>query len=197
MITTGLVDTFTTPRLLQLIEGGRLDPTPFATHRFQLEETMEAYDVFADAARTQALKVVLSGLPVEPCSRRRRRPRSRTPSTPAWGRAGQAGPSSFYGLISAASRVAFSCVPAPWRRNVTWSSCQSSAPSATVEELVVDGSVGSDEGDRSARGARDPERAESTDRDVLGGRTVRDDREARVHVGRRPLRQQHAARRRP
>ena len=39
--------------------------TPFATHRFQLEETMEAYDVFADAATTQALKVVLSGLPVE------------------------------------------------------------------------------------------------------------------------------------
>jgi alcohol dehydrogenase len=66
MITTGLVDTYTTPRLLQLIEGGRLDPTPFATHRFQLEETMEAYEVFADAANTHALKVVLSALPVEP-----------------------------------------------------------------------------------------------------------------------------------
>jgi alcohol dehydrogenase len=66
LITTGLVDTFTTPVLLQLIEGGRLDPTPFATHRFQLDETMEAYDVFADAAHTQALKVVLSALPVEP-----------------------------------------------------------------------------------------------------------------------------------
>jgi len=65
VITTGLVDTFTTPRLLQLIEGGRLDPTPFATHRFQFEETMEAYDVFADAASTNALKVVLSALPVE------------------------------------------------------------------------------------------------------------------------------------
>ena len=66
LITTGLVDTFTTPRLLQLIEGGRLDPTPFATHRFQLDETMEAYEVFADAATTHALKVVLSGLPVGP-----------------------------------------------------------------------------------------------------------------------------------
>src|SRR6187551_1462689 len=65
LITTGLVDTFTTPKLLKLIEGGRLDPTPFATHRFQLEETMEAYDVFADAATTNALKVVLSALPVE------------------------------------------------------------------------------------------------------------------------------------
>jgi alcohol dehydrogenase len=74
-ITTGLVDTFTTPRLLQLIEGGRLDATPFATHRFELEETMKAYDVFGDAANTQALKVVLSGLPVEPL-----RPTAETPA---------------------------------------------------------------------------------------------------------------------
>ena len=66
LITTGLVDTFTTPRLLQLIQAGRLDPTPFATHRFPLGEVMKAYDVFADAAKTQALKVMLSGLPVEP-----------------------------------------------------------------------------------------------------------------------------------
>src|SRR6266508_590058 len=63
-ITTGLVDTFTTPELMQLIAGGRLDPTPFATHRFELGEAMEAYDVFADAANTHALKVVLTGHPV-------------------------------------------------------------------------------------------------------------------------------------
>jgi alcohol dehydrogenase len=60
-ITTGLVDTFSTPQLLRLIEGGRLDPTVFATHRFPLEETMDAYDVFANAAETNALKVVLEG----------------------------------------------------------------------------------------------------------------------------------------
>ena len=60
-ITTGLVDTFTTPRLLQLIVGGRLDPTVFATHRFALEETLSAYDTFAAAAETDALKVVLEG----------------------------------------------------------------------------------------------------------------------------------------
>ena len=58
-ITTGLVDTFTTPRLLKLIVEGRLDATPFATHRFPLEETMAAYDTFAAAAETDALKVVL------------------------------------------------------------------------------------------------------------------------------------------
>ena len=64
LITTGLVDTFTTPKLLKLIAEGRLDPTPFATHRFTLAETEEAYDVFADAAHTNALKVVLTADPV-------------------------------------------------------------------------------------------------------------------------------------
>src|SRR6476660_2390897 len=59
-ITTGLVDTNTTPQLLRLIEGGRLDPTVFATHRFPLADAEEAYDVFAAAAETHALKVVLS-----------------------------------------------------------------------------------------------------------------------------------------
>jgi alcohol dehydrogenase len=64
MITTGLVDARTTPTLLKLIEGGRLDPTPFATHHFPLGDTMEAYDVFGNAAETGALKVVLQGVPV-------------------------------------------------------------------------------------------------------------------------------------
>ena len=63
-ITTGLVDTNTTPRLMKLIQAGRLDPTPFATHRFELGETEQAYDTFADAATTNALKVVLSAHPV-------------------------------------------------------------------------------------------------------------------------------------
>ena len=64
-ITTGLVDTFTTPKLMRLIEERRLDPTIFATHHFSLAETEQAYDVFADAAKTQALKVVLTAAPVE------------------------------------------------------------------------------------------------------------------------------------
>src|SRR5215208_580211 len=63
-ITTGLVDTFTTPQLLKLIAEGRLDPTPFATHRFALSDAMAAYDTFGDAARTHALKVVLEATPV-------------------------------------------------------------------------------------------------------------------------------------
>ncbi len=60
-ITTGLVDTFSIPQLMRLISSGRLDPSLFATHRFPLGDTMSAYDTFADAANTNALKVVLQG----------------------------------------------------------------------------------------------------------------------------------------
>jgi alcohol dehydrogenase len=60
-ITTGLVDTFSIPRLLRLITEGRLDPSLFVTHHYPLEDTMTAYDTFADAATTGALKVVLEG----------------------------------------------------------------------------------------------------------------------------------------
>ena len=59
-ITTGLVDTYSTLTLLKLVSEGRLDPTGLTTHRFELNEIMEAYDVFADAANTNALKVTLS-----------------------------------------------------------------------------------------------------------------------------------------
>lgn len=58
-ITTGLVDTSSISQLLKLIEGGSLDATDFATHRFALAEMEHAYDVFANAAVTEALKVVL------------------------------------------------------------------------------------------------------------------------------------------
>jgi alcohol dehydrogenase len=60
-ITTGLVDTRTIPQLMMLVASGRLDPTVFATHRVSLQDTMSAYDTFADAANTGALKVVLEG----------------------------------------------------------------------------------------------------------------------------------------
>src|SRR5947207_2772224 len=67
-ITTGLVDTNTTARLLKLIAEGRLDPLPFATHRFPLGEVMTAYDTFAAAAETDALKVVLEAEPLLPAA---------------------------------------------------------------------------------------------------------------------------------
>jgi alcohol dehydrogenase len=63
-ITTGLVDTFSVPQLLKLVAGGRLDTSPFITHRFPLSESMSGYDTFAAAAETHALKVVLEAEPV-------------------------------------------------------------------------------------------------------------------------------------
>ena len=65
-ITTGLVDTRTTPMLLKLVEDGRLDPSVFATHHFPLSETEKAYEVFGAAAETHALKVVLQAVRAEP-----------------------------------------------------------------------------------------------------------------------------------
>jgi alcohol dehydrogenase len=59
-ITTGLVDTYSTPRLLIIVNAGQLDPRHLVTHRFGLEEMLDAYDVFARPAQTGALKVVLS-----------------------------------------------------------------------------------------------------------------------------------------
>ncbi len=59
-ITTGLVDTFSTPKLLDLIAQDKLNALPFATHYFPLDETMSAYETFGDAATSHALKVVLT-----------------------------------------------------------------------------------------------------------------------------------------
>jgi alcohol dehydrogenase len=58
-ITTGLVDTYSTPTLLRLIENRQINPGLFATHHFPLDDFMTAYDVFARAADTGALKVVV------------------------------------------------------------------------------------------------------------------------------------------
>ena len=59
-ITTGLVDTFTTPTLLRLLISQQLEASRFVTHHFALDQFEEAYDVFANAADTGALKVVLT-----------------------------------------------------------------------------------------------------------------------------------------
>src|SRR5581483_1956538 len=59
-ITTGLVDTSSTPTLMRLITTGQIDVKPFITHHFELDEFEEAYDVCGRAAETKALKVVLT-----------------------------------------------------------------------------------------------------------------------------------------
>jgi alcohol dehydrogenase len=59
-ITTGLVDTYTTPTLLRLVTSRQLDAAKFVTHHFLLDQFEDAYDVFARAGDTGALKVVLT-----------------------------------------------------------------------------------------------------------------------------------------
>jgi alcohol dehydrogenase len=58
-ITTGLVDTWSTPTLLRLVKSGQLDAAKFVTHRFARADILDAYDVFSRAGETAALKVVL------------------------------------------------------------------------------------------------------------------------------------------
>ncbi|WP_129305292.1 zinc-dependent alcohol dehydrogenase family protein [Streptomyces sp. L2] len=58
-ITTGLVDTRSTPTLLRMAGAGRLPTGQLVTHTFPLDHMEEAYDVFSRAADTGALKVVL------------------------------------------------------------------------------------------------------------------------------------------
>jgi alcohol dehydrogenase len=59
-ITTGLVDTYSTPTLLRLVSSHQVDVSRFVTHHFPLDGFIEAYDVFSHAAETSALKVVLT-----------------------------------------------------------------------------------------------------------------------------------------
>ena len=59
-ITTGLVDTYSTPTLLRLLTGHQINAGRFVTHHFGLQDMIEAYDVFARASDTGAVKVVLS-----------------------------------------------------------------------------------------------------------------------------------------
>ena len=59
-ITTGLVDTFTIPTLLELVRTRQIDARKFITHRFEMDDFDRAYEVFGNAAETGALKVVLS-----------------------------------------------------------------------------------------------------------------------------------------
>ena len=59
-VTTGLVDTYSTPTLLRLVASHLVDGQRFVSHHFGLGQMLEAYDVFARASETGALKVVLT-----------------------------------------------------------------------------------------------------------------------------------------
>lgn len=59
-ITTGLVNTNTTPMLLKTVQSKKLHPENLVTHRFTFEEFGKAYEVFSNAAKEKALKVIIS-----------------------------------------------------------------------------------------------------------------------------------------
>ena len=58
-ITTRLVDAVSTPMLLNILRSGKIDPKLLITHRFKLDNILDAYDAFGHAADTQALKVII------------------------------------------------------------------------------------------------------------------------------------------
>ncbi len=59
-ITTRLVDTSTTPMLFKNVQSGKLDPKKLITHHFKLDQIIEAYDTFENAAKEKTLKVILT-----------------------------------------------------------------------------------------------------------------------------------------
>jgi alcohol dehydrogenase len=58
-ITTRLVDTVSTPMLLNLLKSKKIDAKLLITHRFTLEHILDAYETFGHAADTRALKVII------------------------------------------------------------------------------------------------------------------------------------------
>ena len=58
-ITTRLVDTVSTPMLLKTVKSGKIDPKLLITHRFKLDQILDAYETFGHAADTHALKVII------------------------------------------------------------------------------------------------------------------------------------------
>ncbi|SDF88497.1 alcohol dehydrogenase [Celeribacter baekdonensis] len=59
-ISMGLVSTNTTPMLLKTLGTGKVNPGRLVTHRFKLDEIIEAYEVFGNAAREKAMKIILT-----------------------------------------------------------------------------------------------------------------------------------------
>lgn len=58
-LTTALVDTFSIETLLKTFINGKLNPSELATHHFNLEEILQAYEVFRNASTEHCLKIIL------------------------------------------------------------------------------------------------------------------------------------------
>jgi alcohol dehydrogenase len=53
------VDTVSTPMLLKAVAARKLDPRRLITHHFKLDDILNAYETFANAGDTRALKVLI------------------------------------------------------------------------------------------------------------------------------------------
>ncbi len=58
-MTTGLVNTNTTPMLLKNVASGKLEPKQLITHHFMMEDILQAYEVFGNAGAEKAMKVII------------------------------------------------------------------------------------------------------------------------------------------
>jgi alcohol dehydrogenase len=58
-ITTGLVDTVSTPMLLRLLSSRKIRTLPLVSHHFEFGEMLQAYETFSHAGETGARKVAI------------------------------------------------------------------------------------------------------------------------------------------
>ena len=58
-LTTRLVDAGTTALLLKMVLSGKLDAKKLVSHHFELNEILQAYDTFKNAAQNHAIKVII------------------------------------------------------------------------------------------------------------------------------------------
>ena len=58
-ITTQLVNTVSTPMLLNVVGAHKIDPKLLITHHFKIDNILDAYETFVKAANTKALKVII------------------------------------------------------------------------------------------------------------------------------------------
>jgi len=58
-ITTGLVNTNTTPMLIKAVSANRFDLKKLITHHYKLDEIEEAYQIFLNGAKEKALKIII------------------------------------------------------------------------------------------------------------------------------------------
>lgn len=58
-ITMGLVNTNTTPMLLKTVSSGKIAPKQLITHHFKMDDILQAYEVFGNASKEKAIKVMI------------------------------------------------------------------------------------------------------------------------------------------